>query len=93
LRRGIALFQFVPFEHHLPAGGFVLATPGGQHVETGVVDVIEMLDLDVHLGPGRHRFQRAGQLRDRHEGRRSVQVDVDPAGFGVDRLVDAHMGE
>lgn len=59
--------------------GGVLLLPASEKVPAGRVDVADVVDLEPQLSAEGDRLQRRGQLGERHEGGRPVEVELHPA--------------
>src|SRR5687768_4215778 len=60
--------QFAPVQHQFSAAPGMLLFPVTEQVEAGVIDVVELLDIDVQLESWRDLLQHAGQVRQADKG-------------------------
>ena len=61
--------QGVPVDHEGSAGRFVLLLPVDQQFQAGVINVMEMIQIDVQLDIRRHFRQDFGELIRAAQGR------------------------
>ena len=69
--------QVVPLDGERSTCGPVLLVPVGQQIETGVIDVVELVDMHVHLRTGLQDLELRSELRQPDQGRRALQVEID----------------
>ena len=73
----ILLRQFVPLDRQLTAGAPVLLVPVGQEIKTGVIDIVEALNVDMNVGTRLQRFELGCKLWQLDQSRRAVEVNID----------------
>src|SRR4051794_775537 len=72
----VLLRQLVPLDRERAAGAAVLAIPVGQEIEAGVVDVVELIDMHVHVRSGLQALELSRELRQPNERRGALQIKV-----------------
>lgn len=85
--------QALPVDDQRAAGRGVLFFPVHQQVQTGVIDVGQLVKVDVQVEALRNGVQKRGQFREAQERRRSLEVQVDATAGGVTLVSNRQVAE